>query len=43
MNITIPSDIQIAGIIVAIVVIGVAGVWLYLAFRSKPTPPQDGA
>lgn len=30
MNITIPSDIQIAAIISAIVIIAVAGGWIYL-------------
>jgi hypothetical protein len=35
MSITIPPDIQIAGIIVAIVFIAVAGGWIYLKSRGS--------
>jgi hypothetical protein len=35
VNITIPPDIQIAGIIVAVVFIAVAGGWIYLKSRGS--------
>lgn len=34
MNITIPSDIQIAAIICAVVFVAVAGAWIYLKSRG---------
>ena len=34
MNITIPPEIQIAGIIVAVICVAVAGGWIYLKSRG---------
>jgi hypothetical protein len=38
MNITIPPDMQIAGIIVALVAAAVFGVWIYLKSTRRPKP-----